>query len=426
MEIINFKALRPLRNILFGCFLIIPFCSFLKGQSCDVDGKKHYTFEDAKKVFDKNQCGQCHYKGSFQSLWTFDTYEDLFRPGNCGEPAILHGNVGKSLLIDKLNGGPTGCGNAMPLGDKKISDSDLLILESWIELGAPEKCISDFQQVKQLLITSNCQQCHQKEPDWHFNDYAALFRHGVSSDCAQDVIVRYNATKSLLYQKLSGNTTCGAAMPPNGPPVSPDALVKIRDWINAGAPETSRVLPVSLTDFHTQSDSKGNIHLFWQTASEVNTSHFEIEFSRDGYNFSYEARVQATGFVNTGASYHYVFNRSAVGYNYFRLRIVDFDNTFNYSSVRVERVINQNEIFKVMPNPVMHSQQLFIEWYPTDDREKAQMRIMSIDGHLIRNVVLANGINSLDVSDLHPGMYYISIEDFNATRIVRKISVIDP
>jgi hypothetical protein len=79
-----------------------------------------------------------------------------------------------------------------------------------------------------------------------------------------------------------------------------------------------------------------------------------------------------------------------------------------------------------MPNPVMHSQLLFIEWYPTDDREKAQMRIMSIDGHLIRNVILANGINSLDVSDLHPGMYYISIEDFNATRIVRKISVINP
>jgi hypothetical protein len=239
------------------------------------------------------------------------------------------------------------------------------------------------------------------------------------------VIVRYNATQSLLYQKLSGTATCGNVMPPTGSAISQDALVKIRDWINAGAPETSRVLPVSLTDFHTQSDSKGNIHLFWQTASEQNTSHFEIEISRDGYNFVYEGRAQATGFVNTGASYHFVFDRAAIGYNYFRLRIVDFDNTFTYSPVRVERVSNQSEIFKLMPNPIMQGQLLSIEWYPTDDREKAQMRIMSIDGHLFRNVIVANGISSLDVSDLIPGLY-ISIEDFNAERVVQKLAIIDP
>ena len=418
--------MKSLCLIFFGCFFFSPWSVILYGQSCDVDGKKHYTFEDAKKVFERNQCGQCHYKGSFQTSWTFDTYDDVFKPGECGSPAIIYGNVGKSLLIDKLNGGPTTCGNAMPLGGKKISDNDLLILESWIELGAPEKCISDFQQIKQLLITSNCQSCHQKEPDWHFNDYNAAFRHGLSSNCLQDVIVRYDANQSLLWQKLSGTANCGSTMPPTGSAISQDALIKIRDWINAGAPETSRVLPVSLTDFHTQSDNKGNIHLFWQTASEINTSHFEIEFSRDGYNFIYEDRVQATGFVNTGASYHFVFDQASIGYNYFRLRIVDFDNTFTYSPVRVERLNNQDEIFKLMPNPIMQGQLLTIEWYPTDDREKAQMRIMSIDGHLFRNVIVSNGISTLDVSDLTRGLYYISIEDFNAERVVQKLAIIDP
>ena len=50
---------------------------------------------------------------------------------------------------------------------------------------------------------------------------------------------------------------------------------------------------------------------------------------------------------------------------------------------------------------------------------------MNINGSLCHDFIINNGVNNLVLSGLKAGVYYLSIEDYNATRIVRKLVVWD-
>lgn len=81
------------------------------------------------------------------------------------------------------------------------------------------------------------------------------------------------------------------------------------------------------------------IHLIWQTASEDNLKSFVIEKSIDGNNFYDVATINASNKKN-GDKYSYkdklsldeILLSKAI---YYRLRMVDFDNSFQYSSITI-------------------------------------------------------------------------------------------
>ena len=401
------------------------FYTVVSAQSCDINGKKHYNYQDIKLILDKNNCKSCHVGDNISNNWKYDTYENMFSKSVCNENIITHGNPNSSILIDKVNGGPTLCGNAMPLGAGKISNNDLVALESWIELGAPEYCISEFDQIKNILSVNNCTACHSNSESWSFGTYTSMFVKPSESVCNGQEIVRFNAKESLLYKKITNDVNCGLRMPVDGPSMSAIEIAHIRDWINAGAPESAKALPVTLIDFRTELINEDKIYIFWQTESEVNTSHFEIEFSKDGVNFKNVGFVDSKGSGSAGHSYDYIFEELGIGFHYFRLKIIDFDGKYAYSAIRVVRIENENEIFRVLPNPVFKNSQCTIEWYSLDDRDKVKLLLVSITGQLRTEFLINRGYNSLDLSGIMSGVYYLSIEDYDTTRNVRKLIIMD-
>jgi hypothetical protein len=91
-------------------------------------------------------------------------------------------------------------------------------------------------------------------------------------------------------------------------------------------------LPVNLLTFKgTKSGSKAT--LYWVTASEKNSSYFSVEKSDDGINFSEIGIVSAQGTSNNIVNYKFDddhFNKLC----YYRLKMVDKDGSFTYSSVQ--------------------------------------------------------------------------------------------
>src|SRR6185436_5577676 len=68
---------------------------------------------------------------------------------------------------------------------------------------------------------------------------------------------------------------------------------------------TGLPLPVELLSF--VAEMRNNIvELKWTTASEQNSSHFDVQRSADGHNFEFVNRVEAAGNSNTAHSYHSV------------------------------------------------------------------------------------------------------------------------
>ena len=117
---------------------------------------------------------------------------------------------------------------------------------------------------------------------------------------------------------------------------------------------SSVTLPVKLTSF-TAINNNRNIKLQWQTQYEQNSSHYNIQRSTDGINFTDVARVNAAGNSNIPLTYSHADLLLATLQNvptvFYRLQTVDNDGLFAYSQV-VAVHLNKTEIkLFVFPNP---------------------------------------------------------------------------
>lgn len=92
----------------------------------------------------------------------------------------------------------------------------------------------------------------------------------------------------------------------------------------------TNVLPVKLTSFTGKVLQYGN-SLTWITASELNNAGFEIERSMDGENFEQIAFVKGNGTTALANKYEYIDYGASNAY--YRLKQVDYDGQFDYSSV---------------------------------------------------------------------------------------------
>lgn len=116
---------------------------------------------------------------------------------------------------------------------------------------------------------------------------------------------------------------------------------------------TSGALPVTISNIRALNE-KERVKVEWNTASEINTSHFEVERAADGRTFS------SVGVVAAGSSNYFLYDEKPVsGVNYYRLKIVDRDNKFSYSKV-VHVVRLAAGKFAVMPNPATRNEIRFI------------------------------------------------------------------
>jgi hypothetical protein len=92
-------------------------------------------------------------------------------------------------------------------------------------------------------------------------------------------------------------------------------------------------LPVELITFEGEKVSGNTALLKWVTATEKNSAYFSIEKSEDGVNFSEIGIVNAQGSSNNIVNYQYNDNHFNKSF-YYRLKMLDLDGSYKYSSVR--------------------------------------------------------------------------------------------
>jgi len=186
------------------------------------------------------------------------------------------------------------------------------------------------------------------------------------------------------------------------------------DYIYSGS--TAITLPLTLVSFNV-SLLGDNVLLNWESTSEINTDHCEIERSADGKNFSFVASIVATGNSSTTTNYSYTDNTAPVNSPVleYRLKIVDKDGSFQYSPIRTINT-NSSEDFvrSVYPNPVIAGQPIkadivasgnknvVFDLYTTTGKKLASITNQVISGDNIINVSLGHY--------LIPGLYYLFIK----------------
>lgn len=158
-------------------------------------------------------------------------------------------------------------------------------------------------------------------------------------------------------------------------------------------------LPVDYVDFYSEIAMDG-IDLFWSTASEINSNYFILERSDRGILFDDIAQISAAGNSNQLLKYHFKDVFPYEGYNYYRLKQVDMDGSFQYSKFVVEYWDNQyHERFSIMPNPAKNMIHI-------NANCEGDFELLDLNGKVImRQHLLANTPFAADISAFASGLY---------------------
>lgn len=171
---------------------------------------------------------------------------------------------------------------------------------------------------------------------------------------------------------------------------------------------STSILPVQLMTF-TGTKQNASVVLNWQTASEQNTSYFEVQRSNDGQNFITLSQVRASGNSNSAKDYSFTDVKPRP-VNFYRLRIVNTNGTSSLTRVLMIRFADLVHM-EVFPNPARNSVTIQV----TQPSGVVAVQVTDISGRLVKQMQLrSSGTTlsaSLDISSLPGGMYFIRVND---------------
>lgn len=111
-------------------------------------------------------------------------------------------------------------------------------------------------------------------------------------------------------------------------------------------------LPVYYSSFNAElSTDKKTVYVKWSTTSEINNSHFNIERSHNGKDFSVVGTVQGRGNSTQNTSYRFEDLSPLNGTSYYRLVQYDTDGTARYTNIASVYRDQFEYLVGLYPNP---------------------------------------------------------------------------
>ncbi len=171
--------------------------------------------------------------------------------------------------------------------------------------------------------------------------------------------------------------------------------------------ETTVVLPVTFINFY--GEVKNNTAaLSWTTENEMNASHYVIEKSADGVNYTEAGTVAA---ANTGGKHSYTFNAGTVTTkNYYRIRQVDISGAYAFSTVVIltnSTTINSLKLYPTNATSIVNYN------IPATANTQAKVFVTDSKGSIVSSTTeqFNNGVNakSINIANYNKGIYYVKI-----------------
>lgn len=169
------------------------------------------------------------------------------------------------------------------------------------------------------------------------------------------------------------------------------------------------VTPVNLISFTGLPKDNYN-ELKWITVEEQNVSHYELERSADGNSYTKIASINAR---NETTQMTYLYNDHTAPFEaYYRLKMIDNDGTFTYSTIIFIRRPYGNPSFNVMGNPFKST---LILKYKLPRDQQINVRLFNNTGQLLiredYNATAGIGMYTIEGVDvLAKGIYMLRIE----------------
>ncbi|WP_172665892.1 T9SS type A sorting domain-containing protein [Flammeovirga sp. OC4] len=273
-----------------------------------------------------------------------------------------------------------------------IEKDAILRIEGNMQIEDADVYVSSYQIDGQLIVSGDL-----STSAWSFEN------NGVG----ENIIINGNGSV-----QVGGNFNSGTINPDN---VS-DGITWDLDCDKVDGLLNCSDLPVELTYFQA-SPKEGLVLLEWETATEINASHFEIEKSSDRKVWEKIGTLKASGNSQVPITYQFE-DRVPYSLTYYRLKQIDFDGTFAYygpisvmyhaeqqllNATIIPNRITNGEEFQLSISGLRKSNDMQIQIYNSQGHQVYSERVQSIKAHNLLKTINFT-------SQLASGMYYVIIK----------------
>jgi hypothetical protein len=177
-------------------------------------------------------------------------------------------------------------------------------------------------------------------------------------------------------------------------------------------------LPVTLVRFDATRSEK-SVELSWSTTEETNSDRFEVQHSTNGKNWGVLGIVGSKGESTVLVHYRYTDHQPVAGENLYRLKMIDKDGTYAFSSIKNVR-FDQNLRTVLYPNPASDKVVLLVD----EPASIQRIELIGLNGQLLsdhRKTAGAVLSMELNLNQLKSGTYIIRITSQNGSIISNKL-----
>ncbi len=185
------------------------------------------------------------------------------------------------------------------------------------------------------------------------------------------------------------------------------------DDINISQCPERNVTPVTFLNINARQRGSG-IDIKFATSQELNSDHFEIERSADGNSrWNSVTSVKGSGNSSIAKNYNAYDARPLPGINFYRVKQVDKDGKFKYSSTVNVKINASKTGVTVLANPFHNN--LTVDFLSSKE-EVVNARLVDITGKQVAKESWMINVGSTrkdisNVSGLQQGMYILSVSN---------------
>lgn len=178
------------------------------------------------------------------------------------------------------------------------------------------------------------------------------------------------------------------------------------------------VLPVELTQFTGKyNPDKMAVQLNWQTASEMNCSHFSIErFNKTSGLFESIGTQNCSGNSTTVTDYIFYDPHYNFGDNLYRLQQNDFDGNTNYSNIVSIKVEESDTPSEWESNAWISAQQLHVQ-----SNKEVTIQLLDISGKIVFEQNELGTQQTYTLPNLAQGIYFVILKNYSAIKTFKVI-----
>lgn len=190
--------------------------------------------------------------------------------------------------------------------------------------------------------------------------------------------------------------------------------------------QTEAPMPVTLIRFDARLEGQ-TVNLTWATSTEENSKGFEVERSNNASDWSKIGFV-ASKSLETGSSskLDYIFTDTAPlkGNSYYRLKMIDNDGTYTFSSIRSLEFRPQASVISIYPNPAIDILYLKDEAGADLLKNAREISIVNVQGNRVyKSESPASLTRGVSIKGLQRGMYVLQITLSDGTMRTQRIVI---